>query len=168
MPLVIVIDTPGGGTARLLAPVLRSGMHHELFHDPDAALRHLVDPFVTPAAHVILIGPRPVAAHVALLESIAAVRSELGPRIILVTENPRDERLATLVRRLGISWVIRAPFGVEDLVPALAGCQLENTSAAAAGAVSAFADRAGPSRGNSTVNVAPAPDPALSARTVPP
>lgn len=122
MPLVIVIDQPGGGGARLLAPVLRNGMHHELYGDPEAALRHACDPFFAPAAHVILVGPLPLAVQARLLARIEALRPDLGPRIILVTRDPGDSRLSGLVRRLGVRHVLRTPFGVEDLDSALTAC----------------------------------------------
>lgn len=122
MPLVIVIDKPGGGTARLLAPVLRKGMDHELYSDPEAALRHVCDPSFAPAAQAILIGAIPPTLQAGLLASVKALRPDLGPRIILVTQDPRDERLSPLIRRLGIRHVLRTPFGVEDVDTALADC----------------------------------------------
>lgn len=122
MALVIVIDNPGGGTARLLAPVLRNGMHHELYSDPEAALRHVCDPFFTPAAHVILVGAMSSTVQARLLSGVEALRRDLGPRIILVTKDARDERLSALIRRLGIRHVLPTPFGVEDLDAALTEC----------------------------------------------
>jgi hypothetical protein len=122
MPLVIVIDKPGGGTARLLAPVLRKGMDHELYSDPEAALRHVCDPSFAPAAQAILIGAIAPTVQARLLASVEALRPDLGPRIILVTQDPRDDRLSPLIRRLGIRHVLPSPFGVEDVDTALAEC----------------------------------------------
>lgn len=122
MPVVIVIDKPGGGTARLLAPVLRKGMHHELYSDPEAALRHVCDPTAAPAPHAILIGAIQPTVQTRLLAGVEALRPDLGPRIILVTQDPAEERLGALIRRLGIRHVLPTPFGVEDVDAALSDC----------------------------------------------
>jgi DNA-binding NtrC family response regulator len=122
MPLILVIDHQPGGTARVLAPIQRSGFQHELFTSGDAALQHIFDPFFALMAHVIVVAPSCTAEQASLLRTIATHRPELGPRMILVTERSGDEQLAALAARLSVHAVLTMPFGVEELADAIGSC----------------------------------------------